>query len=236
MNYLHLPINPEEANENLDRTGLSDIGTFTLDRINAIPDIDTSEINASSIPDPLARILIFKNAFEYFNKLHQKGGGNFDIYEDKHKNHFTLVSDCLDLLELINHHNYRNSITYRDWNIAERINVLNTSTNEAHKHLGNTLKLFFDRNGFPSDFVISLIYFRDNQNNDILIGGTSPFTIVYTAPDWKQKLDSSIQNGLSNLHTNEHDALFDDDLKDIRERPDSFQNFIFKFSNNNENN
>lgn len=114
---------------------------------------------ATSIPSMFARILFFRTAFQ-------------SIINPTHTNsvYAKYVSDCLDLLESI--FNYDPAITFVRWNKAGQLATLNNTI--LHDALSTQLNKFM-----PSVTDIYLI-----KKNGRIIGGTSPFTIVYTSPNW----------------------------------------------------
>lgn len=140
----------------------------------------------TSIPTPFARIFMFKTAFEMVNAS-AAGADDNSAYGK-------LVSECLDFLEFI--YNYGADITVKAWNVNDQINALNSSDCSGHRKLGNALERFAKDLSVENIF---LIYYQDK-----LIGGTSPFTLVYTSPNWKR-----IQN-VNNAHGLNGNQLFPD--------------------------
>ena len=132
----------------------------------------------TSIPTPFARIFLFKTAFEMVNASTQ-GANDSSAYGK-------LVSECLDFLEFI--YLNGNDITVRAWNVDNELQALKDSPNTKHQHLASSLENFARSLGVAD---IYLIYY-----NNILIGGTSPFTLVYTSPNWQRLKNVTEARGL----------------------------------------
>lgn len=116
---------------------------------------------ATSIPSMFARMLFFQTAFE--NIINPTI--TTSVYAK-------FASDCLDLMEdLFNH---TNDITIVRWNKQAQLGTLagnpvlmNALSTQLDKFLGNVTDIYL--------FV---------QNGQV-IGGTSPFSVVYTSPNWQ---------------------------------------------------
>ena len=138
----------------------------------------------TSIPTPFARIMLFDTAFAQVNAL----GHDTDSVYGK------LVSEGLDFLEFI--YNYADKIVVKKWNVDGEINNLKTSSSKKHHALGASLEKF------ARDLNVKDIYLFYYEN--VLIGGSSPFTLVYTSPNWQRKKTITNATGL------EGNLLFDD--------------------------
>lgn len=139
---------------------------------------------ATSIPSMFARILFFRTAFQSIinptltNSVYAK-----------------YVSDCLDLLEDI--FNYDPTITFEKWNKAAQLATLANNT-ILHDALLTQLNKFM-----PSVTDIYLI-----KKDKRIIGGTSPFTIVYTSPNWNNP----------------------NPVRMLQDRTPNFREFMYKFA------
>lgn len=178
------------AEQGLILKGWDDTPAYDGNRIARISDTVGGGIAlekmGTSIPTPFARIFMFKTAFEMVNAS-AAGADDNSAYGK-------LVSECLDFLEFI--YNYGADITVKAWNVNDQINALKNSASSGHKKLGNALERFARDLSVRNIF---LIYYHDK-----LIGGTSPFTLVYTSPNWKR-----IQN-VNNAHGLNGNLLFPD--------------------------
>lgn len=137
----------------------------------------------TSIPTPFARIQLFDTAFAQVNSL---GHDDTSVYGK-------LVSECLDFLEFI--FNYGHQITIKKWNVNEQIGNLKLST-PKHQKLGSCLEKF------ALDLNVKDIYLF--YYNNVLIGGSSPYTLVYTSPNWQRLKPTTNAKGLAG------NVLFDD--------------------------
>lgn len=120
----------------------------------------------TSIPTPFARVLLFDTAFAQVNAL----GHNSDSVYGK------LVSECLDFLEFI--YNFADKITVKKWNVNGEIGNLRNSSSKKHQKLATCLEKF------AKDLSVKDIYLF--YYNNVLIGGSSRFTLVYTSPNWQR--------------------------------------------------
>lgn len=170
FNNINKSLYPAESNLNL--SGWEKTIAYDTNRVPHITDTVGSGIALSkmgtSIPTPFARVFLFKTAFEMVN-------GSADGADDNSA-YGKLVSECLDFLEFI--YLYGDAIELKTWNVNGNITALKGSGSKGHKILGKSLENFALNLGVKD---IYLIYY-----NGVLIGGTSPFTLVYTSPNWQR--------------------------------------------------
>lgn len=169
----------------------------------------------TSIPTPFARMHLFETAFDFVNT--DKSGNRHSIYHE-------LVSHYWDLFELIfNYHQYAQAgkkITLRRWNLASELQALRS--NPTTKILGDTLRLFLNDDRFAGFADLYLIYYEyqrpDGEAAERLIGGTSPFTLFFTAPT---VLPLDIERPQARGH------YFDKNIVLLPERDKAFQEFVY---------
>ena len=170
FNNINKALYPAERGLNL--SGWEQTTAYDTARIPHITDTVGSGIALSkmgtSIPTPFARVFLFKTAFEMVN-------GSPDGADDNSA-YGKLVSECLDFLEFI--YGYGDAIEVKSWNVDSNISALKGSASKGHQVLGKSLENFALNLGVKD---IYLIYY-----NGVLIGGTSPFTLVYTSPNWQR--------------------------------------------------
>lgn len=170
FNNINKSLYPAESNLNL--SGWENTIAYDTNRVPHITDTVGSGIALSkmgtSIPTPFARIFLFKTAFEMVN-------GSADGADDNSA-YGKLVSECLDFLEFI--YLYGDAIELKTWNVNDNITALKGSESKGHQILGKSLENFALNLGVKD---IYLIYY-----NGVLVGGTSPFTLVYTSPNWQR--------------------------------------------------
>lgn len=166
----------------------------------------------TSIPTPFARIFMFKTAFEMVNAS--------PVGHDDNTAYGKLVSECLDFLEFI--YLYGQDIEVKPWNVLNNINSLKNSPREGHNRLGMSLETF------ARDLDVSDIYLIYYKNT--LIGGTSPFTLVYTSPNWQRIKNITNASGLNG------NTLFPDyadptvNATPLHKRNEEFQLMLTRFS------
>lgn len=164
----------------------------------------------SSIPSPLARMYLFETAFKIV------GEGQLADNSVYHQ----LVSDCLDLYQLLYLYSQTEEITFQKWDKRERLTALSNSVLKEHKQLAKALEIFFNSRGFRDINDIYLIYY-----NNRLVGGTSPLTGLYVSPNWKRLCQ---EHGWS-FTTQIGDNLFDNIPFALHERDEDFKVYMHRF-------
>ena len=170
---------------------------------------------ATSIPSPFARIDLVKSAFRWVADNDTKGK------TAQHK----LVSDALDVAQLFFlYPKYKDKYRIVSWNPSARFLSLAGDINSKHVKLSETLQVYWNQDAAVYNFdKVRRLYFILNNSNQI-IGGTSPATLFFSAPD--------VNKAASELKiTCGHDVLFDNNYTDLSDRDDkSFIEYIFLLS------
>lgn len=177
----------------------------------------------SSIPSPLARMELFDTAFHIVATDQKNNLDGNTIYHQ-------LVSDCLDVLQLIFNMNSATigqgkKLWFKEWKVKENIDRLK-ERGESHPHfiLGKSLEqIFFDRieSGFTGLDSIFLIYYENK-----LLGGTSPLTLAFTSPNWSRYIkDGQI---LQVPQSTDGDIFFDESYRSLHKRDKAFVEYIYK--------
>lgn len=205
--------NTEASGAETTVTGWQTFGRgYVTAEIDQIEDVAgaSSERNITSVPSPLAQMHIFDDAFKYVfsNKNHPSRGQN-TIY---HK----LVSHCLDVWEILFTYNQHAGLDFKYWNKAAAILALQNAPDPAHKLLGNTLDLYFNRDINPRIQAIDGIYLI--TYNGQVFAGTSPFTGFFVTPN---EIDIPL--------TNSNNLPFFQIDKPLHQRRREFQYFIARF-------
>lgn len=193
------------------------------DRTNII----TSSVG-TSIPTPLARMHLFKTAFEIMAvQVRDNTVENKSIYAG-------LVSEVLDLLELLyKSGNDGERLRYEKWIFGDATKddatILETfGTHKGHRLLAESFKQAASQTPFNNKIEIILIYLREG-NKEVLIGGTSPYTMVFTSPNFKRKMRD---RGFRSIHgLISDDVLFDTDYKLLEDRDESFIKYVESIKN-----
>ncbi len=170
---------------------------------------------ATSIPSPFARIDLVKSAFRWVADNGIKGS------TAQHK----LVSDALDVAQMFFlYPKYKDKYRIISWKPADRFLSLAADSNSKHSKLSETLQVYWTQDAGVYNFDrVNRLYFILNNSNQV-IGGTSPATLFFSAPDAKEAA-----SGLK--ITCGHDVLFDNVYADLAERDDkSFIEYLFLLS------
>jgi hypothetical protein len=196
----------------------------------------------SSIPSPFARIHLFDTAFDKARNEITPAGYQSDSYNE-------LVSDCLDLIELLFMapavYVDKGSIRIEKWSLA---NISATgSLKQSSPQLAKTLEVAAEKGlnlnvGLDNESSILLFIWQyketDEQtkiieNKEIVMGGTSPFTIVYTSPNWgdfctEKGLSQVLQRVGRNPNTGavQNYRLFDSAYECLDQRDSEFVNYM----------
>ena len=135
----------------------------------------------TSIPSPFARIDLVRTAFAKVG-----GDGNLEGLErnglatatDNHK----LISDALDIGQILfNYNKHDKDLKLVAWDKTKSLEVL-LNGNAEQRHLGKTLKLFLDQDSKQYNFdQFDKIYILKYKH--MIIGGTSPRTLFFAAPN-----------------------------------------------------
>lgn len=134
----------------------------------------------SSIPTIFARMLFFRTAF--------KETVLSDNITDLTTVYNQIVSQCFDLLELV--FNNDSSLSYIKWNPEDQLDRLMRI--EGHEELTEALKVHFDK--FLKPYGVTEITLIIDTDMRQVAGGTSPFTFVYTSPNWKSGKPATLLN------------------------------------------
>ncbi len=174
----------------------------------------------TSIPSIFARIFLFEGAFQTLS------GQNINILQSVTTD-TKLVSECLDLIEFLFQHGNDSHLVIKRWNAQTQIAGLRKSAFEEHHHLAKVLE--DEINLRPNLNEIFLFYWKSStpdsmKEKEYLIGGTSPFTMVFTSPNWKTIMRSK------NFKFSRLDGtpMFDDNsIKCLKDRDNSLKDMLY---------
>lgn len=192
-----------------------------IDTIKFTKDQNRSEINkiVSGIPNPFARLNIFVYALLSTNTQTQIDTGLFQFYESILEEWKGLVSSFI-----LDSQNIETKI------ITLPTNTLNYEfynlTNNLSKFLFDKIELYEDQTLVRSpardkEPKIEIIFYNNSQGNKVLIGGTSPECVVFTAPgyeinDKKVFIDSVTKKFIDPIKNNEIELTTEDASKLIK--------------------
>ena len=175
---------------------------------------DNPRRTATAIPTPFGRMHLLETAFKF---VRQQPQGN-SLYH-------RLVSQCWDLLELMFYHKGTDAYRLRfvPWAKQEQVDQLLRSPEPRIRLLGNTLRLYLNDAHFRDLDSLYLIFADSHdasgRETRQLLGGTSPFTLVFAHPavprlNMQRKGDG---NGF----------YFDPQVVPLAQRSAEFQTYLF---------
>ncbi|MES2275969.1 MAG: hypothetical protein V4592_08100 [Bacteroidota bacterium] len=185
-----------------------------LDKTNVL-----SSAAGTSIPTPIARLFLFRTAFEIVaGQVREQTAVANSIYAG-------LVSETLDLLELLYQCGADSSrFRYERWVFENTDEGLRRFQGRpGHRLFAQGLKQAAAQAPFNGRIDLTLIFFRDGAN-EVLLGGTSPFTFVFTSPNFKRKMKLLKFGRVSGLVSG--DVLFDNSYLPLEQREDAFIRYI----------
>jgi hypothetical protein len=177
-----------------------------------------SEISLpTAIPSPFARIDLVKTAFRNITKSPDLKAYTKDGNVVSGKDDEKLVSDALDLAEILfNIDSIKDKIKIIVWDRETELTKLKSSSN-AHRQLAETLELYLDQDKDSYNFdLLSRLYLI--EYNHKIIGCTSPATLFFaTANDLSHAQITFTKN----------DITFDDSYAPLYERDADFQKYFY---------
>lgn len=190
----------------------------------------------TSIPTPYARLYLFDSAFKqlnsYFNSQEEdlkqvsyEGVINNEGNTVPTAYHF-LVSECLDMLEFIFKYGDMKEFDVEEWDVQAECNVLMQAGNDDQKELGAALLDAHDTTVLSNFSKIYLFKWKTSNGEEIILGGTSPITLVYTSPNVRKRLKEAkleFYGGAGN-------RLFDNSRHTpLYERSKDFREFLYTY-------
>jgi hypothetical protein len=184
-----------------------------------------SEISLpTAIPSPFARIDLVKTAFRNITKSPDLKAYTKDGNVVSGKDDEKLVSDALDLTEILfNIDSIKDKIKIIVWDRETELTKLKSGS-DAHRQLAETLELYLDQDKESYNFdLLSRLYLI--EYNHKIIGCTSPATLFFaTANDLSHAQITFTKN----------DITFDDSYAPLYERDADFQKYFYLLFNANQ--
>lgn len=175
----------------------------------------------TAIPSLFARLYLFEGAFQTL-----KGASIYELQTET--NNTALISECFDLLEFLFQRGNDRNLIIRNWNAQQQIQLLEADGDARHAKLARVIK---DEIAIHPQFNnLYLFYWRTTINSssvvpeELLIGGTSPLTLVFTSPNWKRIIKDK---GLS-FSRLDGTALFSTISKSLVNRDEKFKRMIYR--------
>jgi hypothetical protein len=194
--------------------------SYSDKEIEAIKDPEGgSEISLpTAIPSPFARIDLVKTAFRNIAKSPNLKAYTKDGNVVSGKDDEKLVSDALDLAEILfNIDSIKDKIKIIVWDKEAEIEKLKTSSNKGHRQFAETLELYLeqDKESYNFDLLKRLYLIEYNYK---IIGCTSPATLFFaTANDLSH----------AQIKLTKNDITFDDKYTPLYERDSEFQKYFY---------
>lgn len=186
--------------------------------IEAIKDPEGgSEISLpTAIPSPFARIDLVKTAFRNINKTPDLKEYAKDGQVVAGRNDEMLVSDCLDLAELLfNIDSVKDKVRIIVWDRDAEIAKMKTAS-DSQRRFAETLELYLvqDKESYNFDLLKRLYLVEYNHR---IIGCTSPVTLFFvTANDLTH----------AQIKLTKNDVIFDEHYVPLYERDPEFQKYF----------
>ncbi|MBK0404656.1 hypothetical protein I5M27_16805 [Adhaeribacter sp. BT258] len=203
----------------LNVEGWQQTNQLTSTEIKDIPDGAGAKASklSTSIPTPFARMHLFETAFEFVARERNQNPNT--VY---HK----MVSQFWDLWELLfNHDLYMQAdqrLLVRRWNKEKEIAQM--QSNPGSKLLGDTLQLFAASDNRFRDYSDLYFFYLENTNahgerQQQLLGGTSPFTLLFVSPNVRALNIERLQS---------KGKYFDNQFVPLEERDAAFRDFVYE--------
>lgn len=184
-----------------NNTGIQSIDD-TMDQIPASGKVGTS------IPTPLARIYLFDAAFEALKTS-----------EVRNKTYEQLISDCFDLLQFLFEKGQDSKLKFYDIKIGDAVRSLRNSSLAGDQVLADSLELAVSGS---DDFTESIFVI---EYDGVVLGGTSPFTMVYTSPNVRSEI-RRIKGMREDLMSNQKKEFFGQSITRLEDRPKEFRKYL----------
>lgn len=204
---------------------------------DSIKDRDSINKMCTSIPTPFARLFLFRTAFREVQKRQSLNTRGKALLESDLYNY--MVSDCLDMLEFIFYYGAQPEFNVIKWVPGTETDMLAGTTEKTfqaspeHKRLANALKSHVSK--LPEVNAIYLFTWNDRpadpQSRSVVIGGTSPFSLVYTSPNWvreKSEHNWTFSAGDENINLFDNDPMRLEAPRALSQRSERFRKFIYR--------
>jgi len=192
---------------------------YGKDVINQIedPNGESSTREITSIPSPFARIDLVKTAFAKVVDIARR-----TKTLDGDTIHHKMVSDCFDVGQLFFEFDKHSKLEIIVWDKRNDLNELLNSSNQAHRQLGETYRIYIEQDGGTYNFdkmnrLYLLNYVGDDQGTSEIniIGGTSPATLFFSSAN-------SLGYISRNITFSNNDNPFDDKFCPLHKRDTAY--------------
>jgi hypothetical protein len=170
---------------------------------------------AVAIPSPFARLHLVEIALRFVREPSVGAVGTQSVYH-------RLVSHFWDVWELVfnqlQNKKTGSGLRIRPWNQIDQLKQLRLR--EENRPLADVLALYLSdpTSRFHNVPNLYLLYAVDANGRERLVGGTSPLTVVFPAPDLQPLSIQRIQGG---------GHYFDQHYVPLEKREEAFQNYVY---------
>lgn len=200
--------------------GWTETGHIAGNLLGNIPLGLNSNKMGTSIPSLFARIFLFEGAFQTL-----KGAAIGRLRQVDSDT--ALVSECLDFIEFVYQHGNDPKLVIKHWNATEQIQNLRNDGFPEHSKLAKVLEDEIQL--YPQLQDIFLFFWKDAtptslQPQEFLIGGTSPYTLVFTSPNWLRCVK---ENSFSFYRLNGRPLFNVNDIEPLETRDGAFKDMLY---------
>lgn len=190
----------------------------------------------TSIPTPYARLYLFDSAFAqinaYNNNQNLQGIAHEGVLDNQNKivptAYHHLVSECLDMLEFIFKYGGQKKFDVIEWDVQAECQILNQQGTGDQKELSAALLDAYQNTHLNAFSKIYIFTWEVSQGNNIIIGGTSPITLVYTSPNLRRLLKAN--NLQKEFKGDAGNVLFDSEVcTPLHKRSQGFREFVHTY-------
>ena len=192
----------------------------------------------NSLPTPFARFFVAREAFRRVSEAKSQNDANPNRTKKVQAGfaYEQLVSDCLDVYELLFNLKYHRNIwkgsediEIREWEAAKNLKSLSVSMPKLYNALDN-----YYRTDIEEKMLFFVIYKKEGQ--EFLVGCSSPFTGWVTPPDLDKMI---VGKNRDVVFSAEHykavrikrksGGFYFDGQKLFEDRDEDFQNFMYNY-------
>lgn len=210
-------------------------GVITPDNLSEVMEQTSDNASAlNSLPTPFARFFVAREAFRRVSEARNTNLANPVKNAKAGFAYEQLVSDCLDLYELMFNLKYHRNIwqgsediEIREWDYKVEIESLAKTMPRLYK----ALKSYYSTD-IKEDTLFFVIY-KDGKQ-DYLLGCSSPFTGWVTPPDLDKIIDNQTKETIVSAEyyknvriKRKSEGYYFDGKRLFEKRDEDFQNFMF---------
>lgn len=217
------------------------VDTTKISDGDSVKDRESINKMCTSIPTPFARMFLFRTAFKEVQERQEAVRNLGELTHGETGLYNYLVSDCLDMLEFIFYYGHREEFGVIEWEKNWEIdNMLSPGKSVRpdfvhtmeHDRLAKALKEHLDKDSVLKNTQKIYLF----TWNGTVVGGTSPFSLVYTSPNWVRE---KALKGFEEFRAGEGDesaVLFDNDPTQLRNprplsvRSENFKKYLYEMN------